>query len=185
MKLDNVREVTLPEVVQRTLSVVVAKPLGDVKTKISVGSDLPEFVRVDGKWEVTEVIVDETAKLKRGSKILVHDANAAVRLRVHRELHRSGTARQFLTHRYQPIAEPAKKEPRILFLRQGDGAGWPDWAYAIEGAAEGLDAMHDVRAALVPKFGAAVAPKAASGKPKAKPAAAKKKPAANGKKKKR
>ena len=177
-KLGQVREVTLPEVVERTLSVVIAKPLGEVKTTISVGSDLPEFVRVDGKWEVTEVIVDGSAKLKRGSKILVHDANAAVRLRVHRELHRSGTARQFLTHRYQPIAEASGKAPRILFLRQGDGAGWPDWAYATEGAFEGLDAIADVRAALVPKFGAAVAQKLAAGKAKAKPVS-------NGKKKKR
>lgn len=179
-KLGQVREVTLPEVVERTLAVVIAKPLGEVKTKISVGSDLPDFVRIDGKWEVTEVIVDGTATLKRGAKILVHDANAAVRLRVHRELHRSGTARQFLTHRYEPIAEASGKAPRILFLRQGDGAGWPDWAYATEGAFEGLDAIADVRAALVPKFGAAVAPKLAAGKPKANA-----KPAPNGKKKKR
>ena len=177
MAQDTVREVTLPEVVERTLAAVIAKPLGETKTTITVGSGLPPFVRVDGKWEVTDVLVDGTATLKPGAKILVHDANAAVRLRVHRELHRSGTARQFLTHRYAPIAPAAGKKPRILFLRMGDGPGWPEWAYAIDGAAEGLDAVPDVRAALAVKFGPAVAKKPASPpkpKPKPKPPAKKK-----------
>lgn len=166
MTTENVRPVTLPEVVERTLAAVVAKPLGEAKTTITVGSSLPPFVRVDGKWEVTEVLADGTATLKPGAKIVVHAADAALRLRVHRELHRSGTARQFLTHRYEPTDAPAGKKPRILFLRMGDGPGWPEWAYVVHGAVEGLDAMADVRAALAAKFPSVAKAKAPPAKKK-------------------
>lgn len=140
----------LEEVLDRSRAVVVARPDGHSRARLRLGRGVPEFVRVDDRFEIVEVLADTTGALAAGRKIRVHPADAVTRLRVHGDYHARGLSRHWNTPRYDPRHAPEDGDDVILFMRAGDeGKGWPPWAYAIAGAVEGLSSLAGVRAALV------------------------------------
>ena len=140
----------LDEVLDRSRAVVVARPDGHSRARLRLGRGVPEFVRVDDRFEIVEVLADTTGALAAGRKIRVHPADAVTRLRVHGDYHARGLSRHWNTPRYDPRNAPEDGDDVILFMRAGDeGKGWPPWAYAIAGAVEGLGSLTSVRSALV------------------------------------
>lgn len=140
----------LDEVLDRSRAVVVARPDGHSRARLRLGRGVPEFVRVDDRFEIVEVLADTTGALAAGRKIRVHPADAVTRLRVHGDYHARGLSRHWNTPRYEPRNTPEDGDDVILFMRAGDeGKGWPPWAYAIAGAVEGVHSLANVRSALV------------------------------------
>lgn len=148
----------LKTAVRQAGAVVVAKPAEPPQRKVKIditpkgkkpdAEKFPPYTRVLTRWEVVEVLqAEKRAGLAPKKVIEVDDADFSSQLDLHRRYYLEGVSKSPIYQRYAPRESKPDEPRRILFLEQTDG----QWRFAMDGAAESLDARADVEAALAAK----------------------------------
>ncbi len=148
----------LKELVREAEVVVVARPADPLTRKTTIditpkgkkpdAEKYPPYVRVKTRWEVVEIVrAPKDAGLAEKKVLEVDDADFGSQLDLHRRYYVEGLSKSPIYRRYTPRESKPGEPRRILFLEVSNG----EWRFAMDGAAESLEARKDVEAALAEK----------------------------------